>query len=135
MTTPNPSPSITRPILQGLRLRCPHCEQAHMFNGLFDIKPKCPNCGVVFERSEGESLGGAMLSLVIAEILSIGGFFLTHWLFEPPMVAQLIFWILFNLIFIVLFSRHGRGMWIGIIYLTGGVYADDNDESAEEEGH
>lgn len=133
MTQPNPSPSIVRAIFNGLRLRCPNCEQGRMFTGLFDIEAQCPNCAVVFERSEGESLGGAMLSLVIAEILSIGGFFISQWLFEPPMVTQLIFWIIFNLIFIVLFSRHGRGMWVGIIYLIGGVYADEPD--SQEEGH
>ena len=118
--------SYPRAIYNGLILRCPNCESGRMFRGLFEIEPQCPNCAVVFERSEGESLGGAMVSLGIIELVSIAGFFISQLLFSPPLMTQVIFWATFNIIFAVVFSRHGRGMWIGVVYLTGGVYADDN---------
>jgi hypothetical protein len=48
--------------------------------------------------------------------------------FNPPLAFQLIFWISFNIVFIVLFYRHARGLWVSIAYLTGGVYPDQDYE-------
>ena len=41
-----------------------------------------------------------------------------------PFVLQMIFWVTFNLIFVVLFYRHSRALWVAISYLSNGVYAD-----------
>lgn len=114
----------------GFRLRCPNCEKGAMFDGLFTLRDTCPVCNVRFERSDGESLGGMMLNLVAVELVTVGGFILSQWLLEPPLMAQLVFWTLFNLVFIFVFYRHARGLWIAVTYLTGGVYADPPDPSA-----
>lgn len=42
----------------GLTLRCPACEQGRTFKGLFSVNKTCSNCGVRFEREDGESVGG-----------------------------------------------------------------------------
>jgi len=107
----------------GLTLRCPNC-QAKMFDGLFKMRTTCPNCGVVFERLSGESIGGMFINLGVAETLSVIGFFIAEIAFKPPLVPHLIFWAAFNVIFVVLFYRHARGLWVAINYLTSGVYAD-----------
>lgn len=109
----------------GLRLRCPVCEQGHMFSGLFTLNETCPHCGARFERLSGESIGGTLINLCVAELLSVGGFIITELAFDPPLAFQLIFWVLFNIIFIFLFYRHARGIWISMAYLAGGVYSDD----------
>lgn len=116
--------TVIHKIWMGLRIRCPNCEKGHMFSGLFTINETCPNCDVRFERREGESIGGTMINLVVAEVLSIGGFFISEALFHPPTAVQLTFWVLFNIVFILLFYRHARGAWVGVAYLTGGVYVD-----------
>ncbi len=116
-------------LLVGARLRCPNCEEGRMFDGLFTLHETCPVCGVRFERSEGESIGGTMLLLIFAELLAVGGFFVTEFLFDPPMTFQLIFWVSFNLLFILLGYRHTRGMWIAVVYLTQGVMRDDQARS------
>lgn len=113
-------------LLLALFLRCPNCGKGKMFRDLFTIERTCPVCGVRFERRSGESVGGMYINLGLAEFLSVGGFFLFQALFNPPWVPHLVFWILFNIVFVVLFYRHSRALWVAIGYLTGGVYRDSD---------
>jgi uncharacterized protein (DUF983 family) len=113
-----------RKLLVGMFLRCPNCERGRMFTGLFTMREICPVCGVRFERLQGESIGGTLINLCLAEVLSIGGYFVSDFLLHPPLAFQLIVWIAFNLLFVVFFYRHARGVWVAIVYLSGGVYPD-----------
>ena len=54
----------------------------------------------------------------------MGGYIITQAVFEPPLAFQLIFWVAFNIIFIVLFYRHARGIWASMSFLSGNVYPD-----------
>jgi uncharacterized protein (DUF983 family) len=107
--------------------RCPNCEEGSMFEGFRRLKPTCSVCGVRFERRDGESLGAMMFMLGFAEIVSVVGFFVVHFLFAPPILAQVMFWISFIVIFCVFFYRNARGLWVTTSYLTGGVYRDDEE--------
>ncbi len=133
MTVPkrHPVPDLTarliaRKLWAALWLRCPNCEQGRTFKGhLFKMEDKCARCDVRFERAEGESIGGVFIALTLAEALSVGGFFLFEALFRPSIAFQLAFWTGFIILFTVFGYRHMRGLWVGISYLTGGVYPDD----------
>jgi uncharacterized protein (DUF983 family) len=111
-------------LLRGLFLRCPNCGKGKMFRGLFSMEETCPFCGVRYERLRGESIGGMFINLGAAEFLSVGGYFLTQALFHPPFAYQVAFWVTFNLLFVILFYRHARALWVAISYLTSGVYHD-----------
>lgn len=116
-------------MLMGFLLRCPNCEKGKLFSGgSFDINPTCPNCGVRFERQSGESLGGMMINLVTAEILTVGGWILTEVLFDFPWQYTLAFWVVFNIVFCIAFYRSARGIWVAISYMGGGVYADSENK-------
>ncbi len=117
---------IVSKLLLGLLLRCPNCGRGRMFRGLFKMEPTCPYCGARYERQSGESIGGTLINLCVAEVLSVGGYFVSQALWSPPLAFQLVFWITFNIVFIVLFYRHARGLWVSIAYLAGGVYADSD---------
>jgi uncharacterized protein (DUF983 family) len=122
-----------RALWLGLRLRCPNCGQGKMFNNLFDMKKTCPVCHVRFERQSGESIGGMVINLALAEVISIGGFFLIDGLFHIPIATQLIFWIPFTFLFCVFFYRHARAMWVGVAFLVGGVYTDEEHEQVKSD--
>jgi uncharacterized protein (DUF983 family) len=111
-------------LLVGLRLLCPNCERGHMFHGLFKMDETCPYCGARYERLSGESIGGTMINLVCAEVLSMGGYIITQAVFAPPLAFQLIFWVTFNIVFVLLFYRHARGIWTSLSFLSGNVYPD-----------
>ncbi len=114
-------------LMVGARLRCPNCEQGTMFAGLFNMHATCPVCQVRFERSSGESLGGMMINLVIAELLTLFGFFGSYVLLGSPadMTPLLIFWLVFDVLFVLGFYRPARGMWVAVAYLTSGLRADE----------
>jgi uncharacterized protein (DUF983 family) len=112
----------------GFRLRCPNCEQGKMFRGLLHMERVCPYCGVRYERQSGESVGGMYINLGVAELLSVGGYFLADALYDPPFVPHLIFWVTFNIVFCLVFYRHSRGMWVAITHLTGGLKRDEDYE-------
>ncbi|MBK9746996.1 MAG: DUF983 domain-containing protein [Chloroflexi bacterium] len=103
------------------RLRCPNCEQGKIFTGLFKHNKVCPVCGVRFEREDGESVGGMYINLSVAELTTVGGFFLADALWHPPFEPHLLFWVIYNVLFITIFYSRSRAMWVGISYLTGGV--------------
>ena len=115
-------------LLVGARLRCPNCEQGRMFTGLFAMHTTCPQCGVRFERSSGESLGGMMVNLVAAELLTVGGFFLSYYALGSPadMTPLAIFWLAFDILFVLVFYRPARGLWVSVAYLTSGLTRDDS---------
>jgi uncharacterized protein (DUF983 family) len=110
----------------GLFLRCPHCERGGMSHGLFQIEEKCPVCGVRFERAQGESAGGMMLNLSLAEVFTFAGLIVTEGILHAPLAFELVFWVSFNFLFVVLFYRHARAIWIAVNYLSGGVYPDSD---------
>src|SRR5258708_26811317 len=89
-------------LLRGLFLRCPNCGEGVIFHGLFTMDSTCPHCHVRYERKSGESIGGMFINLPLVEILSIGGYFLTQWLFAPPAIVQVVFWGTFNIVFVLL---------------------------------
>jgi uncharacterized protein (DUF983 family) len=120
--------AYVRALWLGLLLRCPNCGRGKMFRGLFQMEKTCPVCHVRFERLSGESIGGMVINLALAQIVTIGGFFLVDILTDIPPVQQLIFWIPFTILFCVLFYRHARAMWVGVAFLVGGVYTDEQDE-------
>lgn len=116
--------TVLRKLWLGLRLRCPRCERGRMFRGLFRIEECCPLCGARYERQAGESIGGTLINLVVVEVLTVIGLVVTQTLLRPPLLFQLSFWISFNVVFVILFYRHARGLWVSITYLSGGVYPD-----------
>jgi uncharacterized protein (DUF983 family) len=123
--------SYIRALWLGFLLRCPNCGRGKMFRGLFEMEETCPNCGVRFERQSGESIGGMVINLALAEVITIGGFFLVDALFHVPITHQLLFWIPFTIVFCVLFYRHARAMWVGVAFLAGSVYTDAEHEEVK----
>ncbi len=108
----------------GLRLHCPHCGRGKLFAGWFRMHETCPYCQARYERGPGEALGGMYVNVALAEITALLGFFTIDALTDIPALWQLPFWVLYTVLFFVLFFRPARGMWIAVVYLTGGVYPD-----------
>src|SRR5258705_5225043 len=60
---------------RALLLRCPNCGGGRLFEGFFQIKQRCPTCGMLLERGESDYfLGAYTLNLIAVEILLALGF-------------------------------------------------------------
>ena len=56
-------------------LRCPNCGKGGLFYGFFDMRERCPNCGILLERGEADYFIGAYtLNLIVVEVLLALGF-------------------------------------------------------------
>lgn len=80
MTTPvdpHPLPSPVKMLVRGLFRRCPRCGGGKLFTGWLKMRPRCPRCGMCFEREEGFFLGafvvnfGVML-IALAAFIAVG---------------------------------------------------------------
>lgn len=115
---------IFRAVWDGTLLRCPRCRRGRMFSSFFTMRRECPVCGLVFERSSGEITGGMGINIsVTLTIVIIGALWIG--LDQSLPLLPLLFALLIagGVIFPILFYPISRGMWAGILYLTG-----DNDE-------
>jgi uncharacterized protein (DUF983 family) len=108
----------------GLLLHCPSCERGQIFCGRFRLNETCPYCGSRFNRTPGDAIGGLYINFALAEFTALCGFVMVHLIFEPPVLHQFLFWIVYTIFFTTLLYRHTRGIWIAFLYLTGGIYPD-----------
>ena len=68
-----------------------------------------------------------MVNLVVAELLTLVGFFGSYVLLGSPadMTPLLIFWLVFDVLFVLGFYRPARGMWVAVTHLTSGLSVDE----------
>lgn len=59
-----------------VRLRCPACGLAPVFQAPFRRKSHCSSCGVTFEREEGYFVGAVAINLVVTEIVILAAHFI-----------------------------------------------------------
>jgi uncharacterized protein (DUF983 family) len=61
-------PGLGTRLLRAALLRCPVCGQRGVRQGWMKLKPRCPQCGLRFERGEHDFfLGAMMLNIALAE--------------------------------------------------------------------
>jgi uncharacterized protein (DUF983 family) len=108
-----------------VRLRCPVCGLGPLAAGWFTLHRSCGACGVTFERDPGEVTGGICVNSLAT---SLGICALALWLFldehvPPALETPLV--LVFGLAFPLLFYRHSRAIWIGLLHVTGLVHRDE----------
>ena len=65
-------------------LHCPNCGARHIFTGFFELKERCPNCGIFLERGESDYfLGAYTINLIAVEVLLALGFLIAMVLTWP----------------------------------------------------
>jgi uncharacterized protein (DUF983 family) len=107
------------------KLRCPLCEEGVLFAEGLKMYETCPQCGVRFERADGESTGAMMLlSMVTTMIVLVGGY-MTEMVLHWPLDLQLLLWVGVASLFPRLFYRNARGLWVALLHLTGALEWDE----------
>ena len=104
---------------RGLKLRCPVCGEGKLFKGYFAMNANCAVCGVGFAREHGQWVGSLDINTLLTAVVAMAlvGF--------GPMwdlKTSLAVYVSFTVLFPILTFRFVRGLWTGIVHLTGGVY-------------
>ena len=102
---------------RGVRLRCPACGEGALFQSLFKMHDRCPNCGMVFMREQGYFIGAIYVNVIVTE----GLIFLTYLicLITRPADDRTVYTVLFVLALVIplLFYRHARSIWLSFDYV------------------
>jgi len=105
-----------RILVRGLRRRCPRCGHAPIFRGWFALQPTCPLCGLKFEREQGYFVGAIYLNYAATVLIAIPGYFALDYLVGLSLVAQLVLWGGFCVLFPLWFFRYSKSLWLSLDY-------------------
>lgn len=96
-----------------LRQRCPQCSVGAIYQARMRMNPRCPVCGLVFEREPGYFMGSLYISYGISCIVLMIGFGIGTLLFEDlhPGWLVLILVVLY-LPLVPMVTRYARVLWI-----------------------
>lgn len=112
-------------LLLGLRLRCPHCGEGHISEGLFKMRDVCEICHVRFERKSGESTGASIIWLSTLPLLAMIFYFILYAINnELSLPIQLGVTMTFVVIVGLAGYRHARGVWVAVVELSDGLKTD-----------
>jgi hypothetical protein len=100
-----------------------------MFAHGFTMRQSCPRCGLEFERAAGEITGGMGINTVVTLLAITIGSLVFGLNPAIPLGPLLLGLGLFAIVFPILFYRSSRGIWAGVLYLTG-----DNSEADQSRG-
>jgi uncharacterized protein (DUF983 family) len=60
-----PTPPFWRMLVRACRLRCCVCGSGHLFRRYTRMVERCPRCGFLFERSEGQFIGAVGINTIV----------------------------------------------------------------------
>jgi len=106
------SPSILKTLSRGVRLCCPVCGRASVFQTPFRVRHHCPACAALFQREEGFFVGAIMINVVTTEaaVLASAGLWLLLADGSQGMLLTLLFGV--ALLFPMAFYHHSWSLWL-----------------------
>lgn len=106
---------------RGARLRCPRCGEGALFTGFFSMHTRCPHCALVFEREPGYFVGAIYVNYGATSLLAIAGFLALDYFAALSLLAQLLLWGGFAILFPLFFFRYSRSLWLSVDYIFSPV--------------
>jgi uncharacterized protein (DUF983 family) len=106
-----------RQLGRALLLRCPNCGGKKLFYGFFEMKERCPTCGILMERGESDYFIGAYtVNLIAVEILLAVGFLIVvsvTWP-NPPWMALQYGGVVLSILGAVLCYPFAKTTWLAV---------------------
>ena len=113
--------TITLTLWRCLKLQCPACGRASVFEKPFNLKTRCTACDVIFKREEGFFVGAIMANVMATELLILVVYFL--WLLFTNLGEQTMLTVLFvfGVTFPLAFYHHSWSLWLSLDHLIEGL--------------
>jgi uncharacterized protein (DUF983 family) len=118
-----------RLLVRGARLRCPHCGVGRVMRSWLAIGPRCPECGLSFERDEENEywLGAYLLNFIVTEVLFavlLLAVLVATWP-APPWRALLVAGAVQMVVTPIVFYPFARALWLAIDLVVRPVKPED----------
>ena len=101
---------------RGLAKRCARCGAGGLFHRWFTMVPRCPRCGLLFEREEGQWVGAMIVNFtatgIVFVVVLVGGLLLT-WP-DVPWIGLTVVGVAANVLVPVIFYPISKTIWVGI---------------------
>ena len=99
---------------RALLLRCPRCGSSGILASWFSLRERCPQCGLVFDRGEGNDhwLGAYAINLVLAEGLAAVIALAVLWATWPKYMAAQVTGMILAVAFPILLFPYSRTLWL-----------------------
>ena|SRR5215467_4486640 len=99
-------------LIRALKLRCPECGQAPIYQSTIKVRHHCPICGMIFKREQGYFIGAVYFNVIATESLLFLGLLIS--LIVAPRADALVYRLLliFAVILPIVFFRHSRSLWL-----------------------
>ena len=107
-------PDFRALVTRAVRLRCPVCGQAPMFQGLFRMAPRCTACGFQYEREPGYFLGSIYFSYGAIGLITMVALLVLQFVLHWDIVGILATLSVFIVACTVLGFRHARAFWLAL---------------------
>jgi uncharacterized protein (DUF983 family) len=107
-----------RTLLRSLRLRCPVCGAAALFQKPFQVRHHCPACSALFQREAGFFVGAIMANVVTTEIVIIVVYLVCLMLLSAHYELMLTLLFIVGILFPVAFYHHSWSLWLGVDYIV-----------------
>jgi uncharacterized protein (DUF983 family) len=104
-----------------LKLQCPACGKASVFEKPFNVKARCTACDVIFKREEGFFVGAIMANVVATEVLILVAYFSCLLFTNLGDQITLTILFVFGVTFPLVFYHHSWSLWLGLDHLIEGL--------------
>ena len=104
-----------------LKLQCPACGLASVFQRPFNLKIRCTGCDVIFKREEGFFVGAIMANVVATEVLILVTYFSCLLFTNLDDQTMLTVLFVFGVTFPLAFYHHSWCLWLGLDHLIEGL--------------
>ena len=112
--------TIVSTLARCLRLQCPVCGRASIYQRPFNVRHQCELCGAIFKREEGFFVGAIMANVVATEMFILITYFaLLLTKFGDQWILTILFVIAVG--FPLTFYHHAWALWLGMDHLIEGL--------------
>ena len=115
-----------RAFWRGLLGRCPHCGHGRIFRTFYSMVEGCAQCGRRYEGTGDQSTGAMGISLTLTLVFGfIGGVLVVVYLGDQLPLGMTILLVALS-VFQAIMYRFSRGLWIGLLCVTGAMNEDEH---------
>jgi uncharacterized protein (DUF983 family) len=114
-------PATSILIRRAFARKCPVCGRGAIFESHFRMNRSCPNCGVVFWKDPGESLGAMYVDYAVAIVAFLIVWFILDYTTHLSDPAQVVIVASIAVASILIFYPTSRSIWTVLVYISGGI--------------